>query len=100
MSTDYNISDVLTGLFSDNDFFAANPIITGFNPSLPVTDLDSKVSIKGVGFLKTMTASEVKTKFGEFIKSAREEEVIIVKNGVPLLRVTPIRKYQAAPCNS
>lgn len=39
-----------------------------------------------------MTASEVKTKFGEFIKSAREEEVIIVKNGVPLLRVTPIRK--------
>lgn len=42
--------------------------------------------------MKTMTASEVKTKFGEFIKSARKEEVIIVKNGVPLLRVTPIRK--------
>jgi prevent-host-death family protein len=42
--------------------------------------------------LKTMTASEVKIKFGEFIKSARKEEVIIIKNGVPLLRVTPIRK--------
>jgi len=39
-----------------------------------------------------MTATEVKTKFGKFIRSAREEEVIIVKNGVPLLRVTPIRK--------
>jgi prevent-host-death family protein len=42
--------------------------------------------------MKTMSASEVKVKFGDFIKSAQKEEVIIVKNGVPLLRVTPIRK--------
>ena len=39
-----------------------------------------------------MNASEVKIKFGEFIKSALKEEVIIAKNGVPILRVTPIRK--------
>ncbi len=42
--------------------------------------------------MKTMTASEIKINFGKFIKSAQEEEVIIKKNGVPLLRVTPIRK--------
>lgn len=42
--------------------------------------------------LKTMSASEAKVNFGSFIKSAQKEEIIIVKNGSPLLRVTPIRK--------
>ena len=35
----YNISDVFTGLFSKSDFFAAKPIITGFKPAIPVTDI-------------------------------------------------------------
>jgi len=47
---------------------------------------------RGVSMLKTMSASEVKTKFGTFIKYAQKEEIIIEKNGVPLLRVTPIRR--------
>ncbi len=42
--------------------------------------------------LKKMTSSEVKVHFGDFIKSAQNEEVIIYKNGKPLLRVTPIKR--------
>lgn len=39
-----------------------------------------------------MTSSEVKINFGDFIKSAQNEEIIIYKNGKPLLRVTPIKR--------
>ena len=39
-----------------------------------------------------MSASEIKVNFGNFIKSAQEEEIIVVKNGTPILRVMPIRK--------
>jgi prevent-host-death family protein len=46
--------------------------------------------------MKTMSASEVKTNFGNFIESAQKEEVIILKNGIPVLRVTPIRKPKKA----
>ncbi len=42
--------------------------------------------------LRKITASDVKMNFGSFIKTAQKEEVIIVKNNIPLLRVTPIRK--------
>ncbi len=42
--------------------------------------------------MKKMTASEVKINFGGFIKTAQNEEVIIYKNGKPLLRVTPIKR--------
>ncbi len=42
--------------------------------------------------MKKMTSSEVKMKFGDFIKSAQNEEIIIFKNGKPLLRVTPIKR--------
>ena len=42
--------------------------------------------------LKKITASDVKMNFGSFIKTAQKEGVIIVKNGIPLLKVTPIRK--------
>ena len=42
--------------------------------------------------MKIMSASEIKVNFGNFIKSAQEEEIIVVKNGTPILRVMPIRK--------
>ncbi len=55
------------------------------------SDADNEGAIS----LKKMTASDVKMGFGNFIKTAQKEEVIIVKNGIPLLRVTPIRKTDA-----
>ncbi len=54
--------------------------------------VNTKLVKKEAFFLKKMTASDVKMSFGNFIKTAQTEEVIIVKNGIPLLRVTPIRK--------
>jgi antitoxin (DNA-binding transcriptional repressor) of toxin-antitoxin stability system len=41
--------------------------------------------------LKTINASVVKKNFGAFINDAQKEETIILKNGTPILRVTPIR---------
>ncbi len=45
--------------------------------------------------MEKMTASEVKMNFGDFIKKAQGGEVIIYRNGKPLLRVTPIKRTRA-----
>ena len=45
--------------------------------------------------MKTINASDAKINFGKFIKTAQEEEVVIIKNGKPILRVTPIRASRA-----
>jgi prevent-host-death family protein len=40
--------------------------------------------------MKTISASNAKKRFGDFIKMAQQEEIIILKNSKPILRVTPI----------
>ena len=42
--------------------------------------------------MRKISATNIKMNFGDFIKKAQQEEIIITKNGKALLKVVPIRK--------